>query len=125
VAYAKTHAPELAWTVAGASAGSFTRYEAGQLWPDAGRGLASTFVVTAGAAVLIGFGLVADLRASIKTVLLAAGAAAASISAVATQAASATPVQSAICLGSFFVCAVTGVPLGMLAAFCVARTERR
>lgn len=59
-----------------------------------------------------------------KTVLIAGGGAASSISAVAALAASATPMQSLIGLAGFFVCAVSGVLLGMLAAFSVPRNAR-
>jgi hypothetical protein len=90
-----------------------------------GCGLASTLVLTGAAAVLIGFALAASIRAPMKTVLIAAGGAAASISAVATQAASATPAQSVIGLAAFFVCAVAGVPLGMLVTFAVLQNAQR
>ena len=114
---------ELAWTMAGASAGGLVRSWVGQMWP--GHALASTLVLTAAAAVLIGLALVASIRAPMKTVLIAAGGAACSISVVATQAALATPVQSMIGLAAFFVCAVAGGLLGMLVALSVLREERR
>jgi fluoride ion exporter CrcB/FEX len=123
------HVRQLAWTVAGASAGALVRYWVHQTWPDTGSVLASTLVLTAAAAVSIGFPLVAPIRAPMKTVLIAAGGAAGSISAVTTQAASATPTQSIIGLAAFFVCAVGGVLLGMLVALPVLRNaepaERR
>jgi fluoride ion exporter CrcB/FEX len=122
-----TRVPGLASTAAGALAGSLVRYWVDHMWP--GRALAVTLVLTAAAAVLIGFALVASIRAPMKTVLIAAGGAAGSISAVATQAASATPTQSIIGLAAFFVCAVVGVLLGMLVAPSVLpnaqREERR
>jgi len=123
----ETHVRDLVWTVVGASAGGLARYWVDQMWPGMGRELAATLVLTAAAAVLIGFALVASIRVPIKTVLIAAGGAAGSISAVATQAASATPAQSLIGLAAFFVCAVAGVLLGMLVACSALRNaqERR
>jgi fluoride ion exporter CrcB/FEX len=119
-----THVRELAWTVAGASAGGLVRHWVDQIWPGTGRALASTLVLTTTAAVLIGFALVTSIRAPMKTVLVAAGGAAASISAAATRAASATPAQSVIGLAAFFVGAVVGLLLGMLVAFSAGNAER-
>lgn len=82
-------------------------------------------VVTAVAAAVAGFGLVASLPTPVKTVLIAASGAAGSISAAATLAAAAIPAQSMIELASFFVCAVCGVPLGMLVAFSVLPDAQR
>jgi sulfite exporter TauE/SafE len=115
---------ELAWTVAGASAGSLARHWADPIWPGSGRSLAATFVLAAVAAVLIGFALVACVRAPMKTILLAAGGAAGSISAVATRAATATPAQSASGLAAFFVGAVVGLLSGMFIALCTANPHR-
>jgi fluoride ion exporter CrcB/FEX len=114
---------ELAWTVAGASAGNLARHSVDPIWPDSGRSLAATFVLAVVAAVLIGFALVASIRAPMKTVLFAAGGAAGSISAVATRAATATPAQSVSGLAAFFVGAVVGVLLGMFVALSVANPE--
>jgi fluoride ion exporter CrcB/FEX len=124
-----TRVRELAWTMAGASAGALVRYWVYQMWPGMERALVSTLVLTAAAAAFVGFALVASIRGPMKTVLVAAGGAAGSLSAVATQAASATPGQSVIGLAAFFACAVAGVPLGMLVAFAILpnaqREERR
>ncbi|MGH3959098.1 hypothetical protein [Mycobacterium sp.] len=90
-----------------------------------GRTLAATLVLAAAAAVLIGFAVAASIRAPTKMVLIAAGGAAGSISAVVTQVASATPVQSVIGLASFFGCAVGGVLLGMLVPLAVLRNAQR
>lgn len=78
--------------------------------------MAATFVLAAVAAVLVGFAHVASIRASMKTVLFAAGGAAGSISAVATRAATATPAQSLSGLAAFFIGAVFGVLAGMFIA---------
>jgi fluoride ion exporter CrcB/FEX len=115
---------ELAWTVAGASAGSLARHWVDPIWPGTGRSLANTFVLAAVAAVLIGFALVASIRGPLKTVLVAAGGAAGSISVAATRAASATPAQSVIGLGAFFVGAVVGLLLGMLVTFSAGNRGR-
>jgi fluoride ion exporter CrcB/FEX len=115
---------ELAWTVVGASAGNLARHWIDPIWPGSGRSLAATFVLAAVAAVLIGFALVASIRAPTKTVFFAAGGAAGSISAVATRAATATPAQSLSGLATFFVGAVVGVLLGMFLALTVANPER-
>jgi fluoride ion exporter CrcB/FEX len=115
---------ELAWTVAGASAGNLARHCIDPTGPGSGRSLVPTFVVAAVAAVLIGFALVASIRAPIKTVLFAAGGAAGSISAAATRAAIATPAQSALGLAAFFVGAVVGLLLGMFVALAAANPER-
>lgn len=118
-----THVRRLAWTAAGASAGGLLRYWVHHIWP--GRALAATLVITAVAAVLIGFAVVAPIRASVKTVLVSAGGAAASISAVATQAVSVTPTQSIFGLAGYLVCVLAGVLLGMLMAFSVSRNVER
>jgi fluoride ion exporter CrcB/FEX len=115
---------ELAWTVAGASTGNLARHWVDPIWSGSGRSLADTFVLAAVAAVLIGFALVACIRVSMKTVLLAAGGAAGSISAVATRAATATPAQSGLALAAFFAGAVIGVLLGMFVAFWAANPKR-
>lgn len=114
---------ELAWTVVGASAGSLVRHWVDLTWP--GRALVSTLVVTAVAAGLVGFAFAASIRASMKAVLIAAGGAAASLSAIATRAASALPTESIINLAVFFVSAVTSVLLGMLLASSVSRNAQR
>jgi fluoride ion exporter CrcB/FEX len=119
------HVRELAWAVAGASAGALVRYWVDQMWSGMERALMPTLVLTAAAAVLVGFALVASIRAPIKTVLVAGGGGAASISAVATQLTSATPAQSIIGLAAFYVCAVAAVLLGMLVAFAVLRNVQR
>jgi FtsH-binding integral membrane protein len=115
---------ELAWTVAGASAGSLARHWVDPVGPDSGRALAATFVLAAVAAVLVGFAHVASIRASMKTVLFAAGGATGSISAVATRAATATPAQSLSGLAAFFFGAVIGVLAGMLIALFAANPQR-
>jgi hypothetical protein len=107
---------ELAWTVAGASAGNLARH-----WVDPGRSPEATLVLAAVAATLIGFALVASLPAPMKTVLFAAGGTIGSISAVATRAATATPAQSVLGLGAFFVGAVLGLLLGTVVPFSVAK----
>lgn len=114
-----TLARELTWTVAGASIGGVVRYRVAELWP--GRVLASTLVLTAAAAVLIGVGRAASICTPLKWAMIAAGGAAASISAVATQAALATPTQSIVVLAGFFGCAVAGLLLGMLVGFFLLR----
>jgi fluoride ion exporter CrcB/FEX len=111
------HAREFVWTVAGATAGSFVRFWVDRAWP--GHALESMLVVTSVAAAFVGFALIASIRATMKAVLAAAGGAAGSISAVATQAALALPVHSLVDLAGFFVCAVASVPLGMLVAVAV------
>src|ERR1700743_1599276 len=65
-----THARELAWTVAGATAGSLARFWVDRTWP--GHAWASTCVVTAIAAAFVGFAIVASIRATMKAVLAAA-----------------------------------------------------
>lgn len=119
-----THVSELVWTVAGASAGGLARYWVDQVSRGTGHELVAALLLTAAAAMFIGFALVASIRLSTKTVLIAAGGAAASISAVVTRAASATPAQSVISLAAFFLCAVAGVFLGMLVAFVPLRNAR-
>ncbi|MEY8014807.1 hypothetical protein [Mycobacterium servetii] len=118
-----TQVRELAWTVVGASAGSLARYWVAQLWP--GRMLEAMLGLTAAAACVAGFALLAPLRAAVRTVLLAAGGAAASISTMATLVASATPVHSMLVLAGFFGCAVAGVLVGMLAVPSVPPTVQR
>jgi fluoride ion exporter CrcB/FEX len=115
---------ELAWTVAGASAGNVVRHLIDPIWPSSARNLADTFVLAAVAAALIGFALVACIRVSMRTVLFAAGGAAGSISAVATRAAAATPAQSGLVLAAFFAGAVIGVLSGMFIALAVAKPKR-
>ena len=117
-----TLARQLAWTVTGATAGSLVRYCVYLMLPGARACI--NLILAAGAAGLVGFALVVSIRAPMKTVLIAGGGAASSISAVAALAASATPMQSLIGLAGFFVCAVSGVLLGMLAAFSVPRNAR-
>lgn len=114
---------EFAWTVAGASVGGLVRCWVHQLSSD--RGLAPTLLLATVAAVLTGFGFAASIHARMRAVLLGAGGAAGSISAVATQAASATPVQSLIGLAASFLCAVTGLLLGVLVASAVPRNTQR
>jgi len=118
-----THVRELAWTVAGASAGSLARYCVAQIWP--GRMLEALLVLTAAAAGVAGFALHATLRTSVRTALLAAGGAAASISTMATLAAAATPARSVILLAGFFACAVAGVLVGMLVGPSVPSNVQR
>jgi fluoride ion exporter CrcB/FEX len=118
-------ARDLAWTVAGATAGALARYGVGQMWPGRGQALGPTAVLAAAAAGLIGFAFVASLRLPMKKVLIAAGGAAGSISAAATQAASATPVQSIVGVAAFVGCAVAGLLLGMLLAWSVLRNAQR
>lgn len=115
---------ELAWTVAGASAGNLARHWVDPIGPGLGRSLAATFVLTTVAAVLIGFARVACIRASMRTVLFAAGGAAGSVSAAATRAATATPVQSLAVLATFFVGAVVGLLTGMWVALRTANPRR-
>jgi fluoride ion exporter CrcB/FEX len=115
---------ELAWTVAGALAGSLARHWVDPIWPGTQRALANTFILTITAAALIGFAFAAAVRGPLKTVLVAAGGAAGSISVAAMRAASATPAQSAIGLGAFFVGAVVGFALGMLVTFAVRNRGR-
>jgi hypothetical protein len=86
--------------------------------------LAATFVLAAVAAVLIGFSLVASIRAPMKTVLFAVGGAAGSISAVAIHAATATPAQSVSGLAAFSVGAVVGMVVGMSGALFSANHQR-
>lgn len=117
---------ELAWTAAGATIGGLVRYWAGRMWPGAGpAALASTVVLAVAAAALIGFALVASLRTPMKTALIAAGGAAGSISAAATQAASATPLQSIVGLAAFVLGAAAGLLLGMLVATTMPRNAQR
>jgi fluoride ion exporter CrcB/FEX len=115
---------ELAWTVAGASAGSLARHWVDPIWPVTVRALANTFILTSTAAALVGFAFAASVRGPLKAVLVAAGGAAGSISVAATRAASATPAQSVIGLGAFFVGAVVGFLLGMLVTFAVRNLAR-
>ncbi len=115
----------LAWTVAGASAGSVARRLLDPVWPGPGRSLANTFVLAAIAATVIGFALVGSSRAVVKTALVAAGGAAGSISAAATRAVTATPAQSVLGLAVFFVGAVVGVQLGIFVALAVRNPARR
>lgn len=119
-----THVRELAWTVAGASAGSLARHWVDPIWPGSGRALANTLVLTAAAAVLVGFALAASVRAPMKTVLVAAGGAAGSISIATARAAAATPEQSAISLAAFFVAAIGGLVLGTMMASSAGNHER-
>lgn len=121
----ETQQRELAWTVAGAAGGSLLRYWVSQMWPATGGALAPTRVLQAAAAVFIGFALVAPIPTRWKTVIIAAGGAIASISAVATEAASATPTQSVIGLIALFVLGVAGLALGMLVALSVLRNAQR
>lgn len=115
----------LAWTAAGATLGGLVRYWIGRAWPGAGPALASTVVLAVVAAAVIGFALVAAVRTPVKSGLIAAGGAAGSISAAATQAASATPVQSIIGLTAFVLGATAGLLLGMLVAIGVLRNAQR
>lgn len=114
---------ELAWVVAGASAGSLVRHWVDLTWP--GRALESMSFLTAAAAGIIGFAFTASIRPSLKAVLIAGGGAAASISAVATRAASALPTESMLNLAIFFISAVPSALLGMLLAFSISRNAQR
>ncbi|OBI05570.1 hypothetical protein [Mycobacterium scrofulaceum] len=116
---------ELAWTVAGATVGGLMRRWAAHTWPGAIPALASTVVLVVTAAALIGFALLASLRAPTRAALIGVGGAAGSISAAATQAASATPVQSLIGVTAFVLGAAAGLLLGMLVALAVARNAQR
>jgi hypothetical protein len=113
----------LAWTVAGASAGSLARHWFDPVWPATGSSLANTFILTTTAAILIGLAL-ASKRTAVKTVLLAAGGAAGSVSIVATRAALATPAQSVIGLVAFLVGAAVGTLLGMSLSLYAANRAR-
>jgi hypothetical protein len=107
---------DFACTVAGASAGNFARHWADSLLLRGAHSLVATFVHAAIPAVLIGFALAAGIRVSTKTVLLAAGGAAGSISIFATCAATATPARSLLGLAALIAGAVIGVPLGSFVA---------
>ena len=107
---------ELAWTVAGASAGSLARHWLDPMAPGVVRSFAGMFVLAGLSAILIGFAAVASCRAVVKIVLLAAGGAAGSVGAAAERAAIATPTQSALGLAAFVAGAVLGLAVGM----CVA-----
>jgi hypothetical protein len=113
----------LALTVGGALAGSLARHWCDPVWPGTAGSLANTFILTTTAAVLIGLAL-ASTRAALKTVLLAAGGAAGSVSVAATRAALETPAQSAIGVVVFFVGATVGSLLGMSMALYAANHER-
>jgi hypothetical protein len=81
--------------------------------------------VTAAAAGILGFAFAASIPPSVKAVLIAAGGAAASISAVVTRAASALPTESVLNLGIFFISAVPSALLGMFLAFAISRNAQR
>jgi fluoride ion exporter CrcB/FEX len=115
---------ELAWTITGASAGNLARHWLDPLWPGSEGALSATATLAAVAAAIIGFALVAGVRTSTKTVLLAIGGAAGSVSAMATRAATATPAQSVLALAAFFVGVVIGVLLGMFSALRAADPRR-
>jgi fluoride ion exporter CrcB/FEX len=114
----------LAWTVAGASAGSLARHWVDPIWPTTSPAVASTFILTCAAAALVGFAYAASIRGPLKTVLAAAGGAAGSVSVAATRAASATLSQSAIGLGTYFSAAVVGLLIGMLVSFATGNRGR-
>jgi fluoride ion exporter CrcB/FEX len=115
---------ELAWTMTGASAGNLARHRLDPLWPGSEGSPWATAILAAVAAGMIGFALVAGIRISTNTVLIAIGGAAGSVSAMATRAATATPAQSLPALAAFFVGAVIGVLLGMFSALRAANPRR-
>lgn len=119
------HVREVAWSMAGASVGALLRRWVGETWAGAEGVLLPALVLATTAATLIGFAVVASIRQPIKTVLFTAGGAAGSISATATRAASATPVQSLIGVAGYFAGAVVGFLVGMLVAFSVGNLERK
>lgn len=118
-------ARELAWTAAGASAGSLARLGVDPIWPQAGHAPLYPFVVATVAAVLVGFALAAPHRGSMTTFLSAAGGTAGSISVAAARAAWATPAQSAVGVAGFVAGAVAGVSLGMSVYRLVTNYQRR
>lgn len=105
---------ELAWTVAGASAGGLARHWVDVVWPGARHALPDTLVVTVVGGMLVGFALAASIRTPFTIVLAAAGGAAGSISAATVRAASATPTQAMICLAVFYVAAIAGLLSGAM-----------
>lgn len=115
---------ELAWTVAGALAGSLARRWIDPVWPGTARGLAYTLAITLAAAALAGFARGASIPEPVKTALLGAGGAAGSISVAATRAASATPAHSIIGLVAFFGGAAVGLLSGMSLATFAANHRR-
>ena len=116
---------ELAWTVAGALIGSLARRSVDPVWPGAAGASAATFMLILAAAALVGFTRVASIRGQLKTVLVAAGGAAGSVSIAATRAVSATPAQSILGLAVFLAGAAAGLLLGMSAARFAANHSRR
>lgn len=109
----------LAWTVAGASAGSLARQWLHPVAPEFGCALVGIFTLTGAAAAVIGVAMVATGRRVLHTALAASGGAAGSVSAAAALAVTATPTQSVIGLGVFFAGAVSGLLVGMLVARAV------
>lgn len=114
---------ELAWAIVGACVGAVVRHWVDLRWP--GHPLQSMCAVTAVGAGVAGFALAASMRASTKAVLIGAGGAAASISAVAARSASALPAESLLDVVIFFVAAVPSAWLGMLLGFSFSRSAQR
>jgi hypothetical protein len=116
---------ELAYTVAGALIGSLARRWVDPVWPGAARASAYTFMLILAAAALVGFARVGSIRGELKTILVAAGGAAGSVSIAATRAVSATPAQSVIGLVVFLAGGAAGLPLGMSLARFAANHPRK
>lgn len=115
-------ARELAWTVAGAVAGSLARHWFDPMWC---RSTVSTVVVVSIAATAVGCMLVASRPTAAMTALIGAGGAAASLSAAAVRAATATPSPSIFGLAAFFFATVAGLTLGMSTASVAVNHRRR
>jgi hypothetical protein len=116
---------EIAWLIAGASAGALARHSVDQVRPDTGVALLLTLLLTTMAAALIGFASAMPVGLRARMALLGAGGTAGSLSAAATRAASATPVQAAIGLAGYLAGVVVGFAVGVLAALFVRNSQRQ
>jgi hypothetical protein len=119
------HVREFAWLTAGASAGALVRHSVDQIQSDAGVALLLTLLLTTTAAALIGFASTMPVRHRARTILLGAGGTAGSLSAAATRAAAATPVQAAIGSAGYIAGAVVGFAVGVLVALYASNYERQ
>jgi hypothetical protein len=116
---------ELAWLIAGASAGALVRHSVDQLGPGTRVALLSTLLLTTTAAALIGFASAMPVRLRAKAILIGAGGTAGSLSAAATRAASATPVQAAIGVTGYIAGVVVGFAAGVLVALFARNSQRQ
>lgn len=116
---------EFAWLTVGASAGALVRHSVDQIRPGTGVALLFTLLLTTTAAALIGCASTMPVRQRSRTILLGAGGTAGSLSAAATRAASATPVQAAIGSAGYIAGAVFGFAMGVLVALCASNYQRQ